>query len=49
MRNKRLMRAEEKAYALPTKLVVPLTMFIFPVLLVVLLLPVAVAVKTASG
>ena len=49
MRNKRLMRAEEKAYALPTKLVVPLTLFIFPVLLVVLLLPVAVAVSTASG
>ncbi len=49
MRNKRLMRAEEKAYALPSKLVVPLTLFIFPVLLVVLLLPVAVAVSTASG
>ena len=49
MRNKRLMRAEEKAYALPTKLVVPLTLFIFPVLLVVLLLPVAVAVSTASS
>lgn len=49
MRNKRLMKAEEKAYALPTKLVVPLTLFVFPVLLVVLLLPVAVAVKTASG
>lgn len=49
MRNKRLMKAEEKAYALPTKLVVPLTLFVFPVLIVVLLLPVAIAVKTASG
>lgn len=49
MRNKRLMRAEEKAYALPTKLVVPLTLFVFPVLLVVLLLPVAVAVSQASA
>lgn len=49
MRNKRLMRAEEKAYALPSKLVVPLTLFIFPVLLVVLLLPVAVAVSTATA
>ncbi|MCC0005402.1 MAG: type II secretion system F family protein [Methylobacteriaceae bacterium] len=49
MRNKRLMRAEEKAYALPTKLVIPLTLFVFPVLLVVLLLPVAIAVSTASA
>ena len=48
MRNKRLMKAEEKAYALPAKLVVPLTLFVFPVLLVVLLLPVAVSISGAS-
>lgn len=45
MRNKRLMKAEEKAYALPAKLVVPLTLFVFPVLLVVLMLPVVVSVS----
>jgi tight adherence protein C len=42
MRNKRMMKAEEKAYALPAKLVVPLTMFVFPVLLITLLLPVVI-------
>ena len=45
MRNKRLMKAEEKAYALPAKLVIPLTLFIFPVLLIVLILPVAISVS----
>lgn len=49
MRNKRLMKAEEKAYSLPAKLVVPLTLFVFPVLIVVLLLPAAVAVRIAAG
>ena len=38
-------KAEEKAYALPAKLVVPLTMFVFPVLLVVLMLPVVISVS----
>ncbi len=47
MRNKRLMKAEEKAHSLPAKLVVPLTLFVFPTLLVVLLLPVVVAVSGA--
>ena len=45
MRNKRLMKAEEKAFSLPAKLVVPLTLFVFPTLLVVLLLPVVVSVS----
>lgn len=49
MRNKRLMKAEEKAYSLPAKLVVPLTLFVFPVLLVVLLLPAVVAVKISMS
>jgi tight adherence protein C len=46
MRNKRLVRAEEKAYQLPAKLVVPLTLFVFPVLLVVLLLPIVISVSS---
>jgi tight adherence protein C len=42
MRHKRLSRAEEKAYALPAKLTVPMMICIFPVLFVVILLPVFV-------
>jgi len=42
MRHKRLSRAEEKAYSLPAKLTVPMMVCIFPVLFVVILLPVAV-------
>jgi len=49
MRNKRLMKAEEKAYALPAKLVVPLTLFVFPVLLLVIILPVIISVMAAKG
>jgi len=41
MRNKRMMRAEAKAMALPAKLTVPLILFIFPCLLGVLILPAA--------
>ena len=39
MRMKRMLRAEEKALALPVKMTVPLIIFIFPCLLGVLLLP----------
>ena len=49
MRNKRLGRAEEKAYALPSKLVVPLTVFVFPVLIVVLLYPAGVRVMSGMA
>jgi tight adherence protein C len=42
MRHKRLSRAEEKAYALPAKLSLPMMVCIFPVLFVVILLPVFV-------
>lgn len=49
MRNKRLMKAEEKAYSLPAKLVVPLTLFVFPVLLLVIILPVVIGVMAAKG
>lgn len=41
MRSKRMLRAEEKAMALPAKLMVPLILFIFPCLLGVLVLPAA--------
>jgi len=39
MRVRRMLRAEEKAMALPAKLMVPLILFIFPCLLGVLILP----------
>ena len=42
MRHKRLSTAEEKAYALPAKLAVPMMVCIFPVIFVVILLPVIV-------
>jgi len=46
MRHKRLSIAEEKAYALPVKLSVPMMLCIFPVLFVVILLPVGVRLYT---
>jgi tight adherence protein C len=46
MRHKRLSRAEEKAYALPAKLTVPMMVCIFPTLFVVILLPVIVRLVT---
>jgi len=46
MRHKRLSRAEEKAYSLPAKLSVPMMVCIFPVLFVVILLPVIVRLYT---
>ena len=42
MRHQRLSLAEEKAYALPAKLAIPMMVCIFPVLFVVILLPVFV-------
>lgn len=39
MRDKRMARAEEKAAALPPKLTLPLGLFIFPVVLIVVLAP----------
>jgi tight adherence protein C len=48
MRHKRMSRAEEKAYALPSKLVVPLMLFVFPVLLVTLLLPVVIRLSSVG-
>ncbi len=48
MRHKRLSRAEEKAYALPAKLSVPMMVCIFPVLFVVILCPVIVRMMTGN-
>jgi tight adherence protein C len=48
MRHKRLSTAEEKAYALPSKLTVPLMVCVFPVLFVVIMLPVFVKVKMGA-
>ncbi|UTP37907.1 type II secretion system F family protein [Phenylobacterium sp. LH3H17] len=49
MRQKRMLRAEEKALALPVKLTVPLILFIFPCLLGVLLLPAVVRLSQTFG
>jgi tight adherence protein C len=47
MRARRLLRAEEKAHALPVKLVLPLAIFVFPVLMVVVMLPVLIRIQNA--
>jgi tight adherence protein C len=46
MRNKRMMRAEEKANALPSKMTVPMMVFIFPILFIILLFPAYMRIKT---
>jgi tight adherence protein C len=48
MRHKRMSRAEEKAYSLPAKLSVPLTLCVFPVVIIVILLPVYVRLKVGA-
>lgn len=45
MRSKRMLRAEEKALALPAKLTIPLILFIFPCLIGVLMLPMVQRMK----
>jgi tight adherence protein C len=47
MRDKRLQRAEAKANALPVKMTLPLGMFIFPVILIVVMTPVMIRIMTA--
>jgi len=42
MRHKRMMKAEEKAYALPAKLSIPVTAFILPVVIGIAVMPTAV-------
>ena len=48
MRHKRLSLAEEKAYALPVKLSVPMMVCIFPTMFVVILLPIIVRLHTGN-
>jgi tight adherence protein C len=48
MRHKRLSRAEEKAYALPAKLAIPMMVCIFPVIFVVILLPVVIRLSIGN-
>ena len=48
MRHKRLSLAEEKAYALPVKLSVPMMVCIFPTLFVVILLPIFIRLHTGN-
>ena len=47
MRDKRLSRAEAKANALPVKMTIPLGLFIFPVILLVILTPAVLRIKDA--
>ena len=47
MRSRRLLQAEEKAQVLPVKLVLPLALFVFPVMLVVTLMPVFIRIHRA--
>jgi tight adherence protein C len=49
MRGKRLLRAEETANKLPVKMVLPLGGFIFPVILMLILLPVILRLVAAVG
>ena len=49
MRDKRTSRAEEKAAALPPKLTLPLGLFIFPVVLIVVLTPVVLRIMRSTG
>ncbi len=47
MRDKRLMRAEALANALPVKMTLPLGFFIFPVILLLIMIPVIIRIKNA--
>ena len=49
MRTKRMLRAEEKAMALGPKLTVPLMLFIFPTIVVMLLLPAVIRLSEQFG
>lgn len=47
MRTKRMVEAERRANALPVKLAIPLVLSVFPVLLIVILLPVVIRIRNA--
>lgn len=45
MRARRMLRAEEKAHALPVKLTLPLAFFVFPVMIVVIFVPILIRIN----
>ncbi len=45
MRHKRMMKAEEKAYALPAKMSVPVTVFILPIVIGIAIIPTIVRIS----
>lgn len=47
MRHKRMSNAEEKAHALPVKMVIPLAVFLFPVIILIVMLPVIIRIGEA--
>jgi tight adherence protein C len=49
MRDRRLLRAEERANQLPVKMVAPLGMFIFPVILMTVMLPMIIRLLSVMG
>lgn len=49
MRARRLLAAEERANALPVKLVIPLAIFVFPIVLLVIFLPIVIRASSAVG
>lgn len=48
MRAHRLLRAEAKAQALPVKLAVPLSLFVFPTMMTVIMLPLVIRIVNSS-
>jgi len=49
MREKRFFRAEEKAYALPAKMTIPLGCFVFPVMLIVIMMPLIIRMQGVAN
>jgi tight adherence protein C len=45
MQSRRILRAEERAHSLPVKLVLPLALFVFPAILIVVMLPMFIRVQ----
>jgi tight adherence protein C len=45
MQSRRMLRAEERAHSLPVKLVLPLALFVFPAILIVVLMPVFIRIQ----
>jgi tight adherence protein C len=45
MRSQRILHAEERANALPVKMMIPLGLCIFPVVMMVIMLPVIIRMK----